>query len=94
LCRRNEEDQLPISNTPAVERIARVIAGRVLSINAEGGDPSAADRVDEAWRDYRDDAVSILRTLREPDGAMADAGDADMWERMVLAALQAEGASA
>jgi hypothetical protein len=94
LCSRNEEEQLPISNTPAVERIARVIAGRVLSINAEGGDPSAADRVDECWRDYRDDAVSILRTLREPDGAMADAGDSDMWERMVLAALEAEGASA
>lgn len=83
---------MPISTTPAVERIARVIAGRVLSINAEGGDPSASGRVDETWRDYREDAVSILRTLREPDGAMADAGDSDMWERMVLAALEAEGA--
>ena len=37
---------MPISNTPIVERIARVIAGRILSINAEGGDPSAGDRVD------------------------------------------------
>lgn len=81
---------MPISQTQAVERIARVIAGRILSINAEGGDPSAGDRVDEAWRDYRDDALSILRTLREPDEAMAAAGDADMWERMVLAAIEAE----
>jgi hypothetical protein len=81
---------MPISQTPAVERIARVIAGRILSINADGGDPSASDRVDEEWRDYRGDAVSILRTLREPDPAMAAAGDADMWERMVLAGLAAE----
>jgi hypothetical protein len=85
---------VPISSTPAVERIARVIAGRVLSINAEGEDPSAADRVDAAWRDYREDAVSILKTLREPDPGMAGAGDAEMWERMILAALESEGASA
>jgi len=85
---------VPISSTPAVERIARVIAGRVLSINAEGQDPSAAGRVDDAWRDYRQDALSILRTLREPDPGMAAAGDADMWERMVQAALESEGVSA
>ena len=85
---------MPISNTPIVERIARVIAGRVLSINAEGGDPSAGDRVDETWRDYREDALSILRTLREPDGTMADAGDSEMWERMVLAAIESEEARA
>ena len=81
---------MPISQTQAVERIARVIAGRILSINADGGDPSAGDRVDETWRDYRADALSILRTLREPDEAMAAAGDADVWERMVLAAIEAE----
>ena len=85
---------MPISSTPAVERIARVIAGRVLSINAEGDDPSAAERVDSAWQDYRQDALAILRTLREPDPAMAAAGDAAMWERMVLAALESEGVSA
>ena len=85
---------MPISSTPAIERIARVIAGRVLSINAEGEDPSAGERVDSAWRDYREDALSILRTLREPDPGMAEAGDAEMWERMVLAALELEGVSA
>jgi hypothetical protein len=85
---------MPISTTSAVERIARVIAGRILSINAEGGDPSAGDGVDAIWRDHRDDALSILRTLREPDSAMADAGDVETWERMVLAALAAEGADA
>ena len=85
---------MPVSSTPAVERIARVIAGRVVSINAEGGDPSAADRVDSIWRDYVEDALSVLRTLREPDETMARAGDADTWERMVLAALEAENAAA
>ena len=85
---------MPVSNLSAVERIARVIAARVVSINAGGDDPSAGDRVDALWRDYRDDAVSVLRTLREPDTLMAAAGDPDMWERMVLAALEAEGATA
>jgi hypothetical protein len=83
---------MPVSNTSIVERIARVIAGRVASINAEGDDPSAGDRVDSTWRDYQEDARSILRTLREPDEAMAQAGDAATWERMVLAALEAENA--
>jgi hypothetical protein len=83
---------MPVSNTAIVERIARVIAGRVASINAEGDEKSAADRVDATWRDYAEDARSILRTLREPDRAMADAGDVEMWERMVLAALEAEDA--
>jgi len=78
---------MPVSNTDVVERVARVIAARVLSINADGDIASAGDRVDEIWRDYRDDAVSILRTLREPDPAMAAAGDVAIWERMIEAAL-------
>lgn len=81
---------MPVSHTSIVERIARVLAGRDLSVNAEGDDPSAADRVDSVWRDYRQDALSVLRTLREPDPAMAAAGDAAMWERMVEASLAAE----
>lgn len=78
---------MPVSSTNVVERIARVIAGRVISINAGGDDPSAGDRVDAIWREYADDAVSILRTLREPDEAMAAAGDTACWERMIEAAL-------
>jgi hypothetical protein len=85
---------MPVSNTPAVERIARVIAGRVVSINAEGGDPSAGDRVDEIWPEYVEDARSVLRTLREPDQRMANVGDPVVWERMVQAALEAEDATA
>lgn len=78
---------MPVSATNLVERIARVIAGRVVSINAAGSDPSAGDRVDSIWRDYREDALSILRTLREPDPSMVEAGDLETWERMIEAAL-------
>jgi hypothetical protein len=70
--------------------MARVLAGRALSINAEGEDPSAGPNVDEEWHQYVDDALSILRTMREPDPVMAAAGDPDMWERMVEAALNVE----
>lgn len=84
---------MPVSNLTLVERIARVLAGRALSINAEGDDPSAGPNVDEEWHEYVDDALSILRTLREPDQVMAAAGDADMWERMVEAALSVERAA-
>ena len=82
---------MPVSNTSLIERIARVIAGRVVSANADGDDPSAGERVDEIWRDYREDAISILRTLREPDPAMAQAGDLAVWQRMIEAALSEVG---
>jgi len=84
---------MPVSHLDVVERIARVIAGRMVSSNADGDDPSAGDRVDAVWRDYRDDAVSILKTLREPDPAMAGAGDVAVWERMIEAALAEAEAS-
>lgn len=78
---------MPVASTSLVERIARVIAGRIVSINADGDQTSAGAKVDEVWQFYRDDAVSILKTMREPDSAAAAAGDIDMWERMIEAAL-------
>jgi len=78
---------MDIATTGAVERTARVLAGQRLSANADGGDPHAADAVDAAWRDYEDDAVAVLKTLREPDEAMARAGDVAVWQRMIAAAL-------
>jgi len=80
---------MPVSSTDIVERIARVLAARRLSLNAEGEDGSAAAEVNAAWPEHRDDALAVLRTLREPDEAMAAAGDAETWERMVGAALDA-----
>lgn len=78
---------MPVSELSAVERIARVLAGRHWSSNAEGDDAHAAHEVMSHWFDYRDDAIAILRTLREPDIVMADAGDAEIWKAMVEAAI-------
>lgn len=85
---------MPVSNMDVVERIARVIAARMVSINAEGEEAHAAEQVDACWRDFRDDAHAVLRTLREPDPAMAAAGDVENWERMIEAALAEADASA
>ena len=85
---------MPVSSMDVVERIARVIAGRVLSANAGGEDCSASEEVDRVWRDYRDDAIAILKTLREPDPAMAWAGDLAIWQAMIGAALSEAGAAA
>ena len=78
---------MDISQQPAIERIARVLAAQRLSANADGDNVSAADLVERAWRDHRDDAKAVLKTLREPDQAMAAAGDVAVWERMILAAV-------
>ncbi len=80
---------MPVATTSLVERIARVIAARVLSANADGDQASAAMQVDEVWTFYRDDAVSILKTMREPDEAAAAAGDPETWERMIEASITA-----
>jgi hypothetical protein len=78
---------MPVSNTSLVERIARILAGRAVSANAEGNESSAGSLVDSLWRAHRDDALSIIRTLREPDPAMASAGDVEIWEKMAEAAI-------
>ncbi|RHW19092.1 hypothetical protein D1610_02950 [Sphingomonas gilva] len=78
---------MDISQRNIVERIARVLAGQRVSINADGEDPSAANTVDALWPDHVDDAVAVLKTMREPDQAMARAGDPAVWEKMILTAL-------
>ena len=78
---------MPESNRPLVERIARVLAGVAHSSNAEGGDPSAAETVDQVWPEHLNQALAVLHTMREPDEAMAAAGDVEAWRRMVEAAI-------
>jgi hypothetical protein len=73
---------------PAVERIARVLAARRLSINGLGTSSSAGKQVDQIWQSFVDDAVGILHALREPDPAMLAAGDGATWTAMVRAALE------
>jgi hypothetical protein len=78
---------MPVSEKPLVERVARVLAGAALSSNAEGSDPSAGDKIDLVWREHVNQAEAVLHTMREPDEAMAAAGDAGVWRNMVEAAI-------
>ena len=78
---------MPVSEKSAVERVARVLAGAALSSNAEGSDPSAGEKVDKVWREHVNQALAVLHTAREPDEAMAAAGDTQVWRTMVEAAL-------
>jgi len=79
---------MDVSTQTAAERIARVLAGQRISANAEGDEESAAQLVEDSWKDYLMDAAAVLRTLREPDRAMADAGDPAVWEKMILVAIE------
>ena len=79
---------MDVSTTPIAERIARVLAGERLSANAQGKEESAGGHVDAVWREHLPEALAVLRTLREPDRAMADAGDVAVWEKMVRAAIE------
>jgi hypothetical protein len=82
---------MPVSETTIIERLARVLAGARVSANAEGELASAGDVVDDLWRDHVEEARAILRTLREPDPIMAQAGSVETWRAMIEAALEAEG---
>lgn len=79
----------PVSETLAIERIARVLAGWQASANADGDSLSAGPEVDRHWADQLDPALAILKTLREPDHAMAAVGNTELWSRMVDAAIAA-----
>ena len=78
---------MPVSDQPLVERIARVLAGSELSSNAQGSDPSAGEAVDRIWREHVNQALAVLHTMREPDREMANAGDPEVWTRMVEKAI-------
>lgn len=78
---------MPESATPLVQRIARVLAGAAHSSNAEGSDPSAAAKVDASWPEHLNQAIAVLHTMREPDEAMAAAGDTETWRKMVETAI-------
>ncbi|HWJ37287.1 MAG TPA: hypothetical protein VNR86_00785 [Sphingomicrobium sp.] len=78
---------MPVSEKPLVERVARVLAGAAHSSNAEGSDPSAGEKIDRIWREHVNQALAVLHTMREADGEMAAAGDADVWRKMVEAAI-------
>lgn len=76
--------------TSPVERVARTLAGHELSRNGEGDLGSAAEAVNALWPDYSAAALAVLRTLREPSGQMLLVGDAEVWDRMIRAAIEDE----
>jgi hypothetical protein len=78
---------MTVSETRALERVARVLAGQRLSVNGEGDGTSVAREVDAAWFRFLDDAIAVLKTLREPDAEMAAVGDERIWSAMIHAAL-------
>jgi len=78
---------MPVSEQPLVERVARVLAGAAHSSNAEGSDPSAADKIDQVWREHVNQALAVLHTMREPDEQMAERGDPEIWSDMVETAI-------
>ncbi len=71
-----------------IERIARVLAGRHYSRNGlgEAHAESAAAIVDAQWPDFVDDAVAVLKTLRDPGEVLPDAAHAG-WHDAIEAAL-------
>lgn len=83
-------EELDRAMTSPLERVARVLAGYALSRNAEGDMSSAGEAVDALWGEYSDAALAVLRTLREPSAAMLAVGDADVWDRMIHAAIEEE----
>ena len=78
---------MPVAEMALVERMARVLAGAAHSSNAEGSDPSAAGKIDQVWPEHVNQALAVLHTMREPDQAMAAAGDVATWTQMVEAAI-------
>ena len=78
---------MAVSEKPLVERIARVLAGAAHSSNAAGPDPSAGEKVDKVWPEHVNQALAVLHTMREADEDMAQAGDPDMWRKMVETAI-------
>ena len=44
-------------------------------------------------REEAEAALAVLRSLREPSGRMLAVGDADIWDRMITAAIEDESLS-
>jgi RPA family protein len=76
------------SSIPTIERIARVLAGERLSSNAEGAEVSAGAQVDARWHEYREEAVAVLKSLRETPPEVVQTGEGEAWTRAINAALE------
>lgn len=71
-----------------IERIARVLAGERLSANAGGSEASAGDLINSQWQSHVQEAIAVIKALRDPDEAMVGAGDKQVWQSMIDRALE------
>ena len=76
-----------------IERVARVLAGQYFSRNAAGaaGDDEASILVDQNWVDFQDDAIAVLKTLRQPPASVQNESDAALWGLVIQSALGPHG---
>ena len=74
-------------HTSLVERIARVLCGAEHSANAQGTEDHAAAHVDAHWGKHRNQAMAVLKSIRETDPSGASVGDPALWTRMVEASI-------
>jgi len=81
---------MAIAQTTAIERVARALAARHIKRGGEVENAPPSIAIDRSWREYVGDATEVIRALREPDPAMANAGDPSVWTAMVRAALGEE----
>ena len=70
-----------------LERIARVIAGYRLSLNAKGTKASAGPSVNGEWHAHLGEALAILKCLREPSDAMVKSGMSGDWRALLEAEI-------
>lgn len=77
------------ADTDIIERISRVLAGQYFSRNAAGaaGEDDASILVDENWVDFQEDAVAVLKTLRQPPPALTNENDIALWGLVIQSAL-------
>jgi hypothetical protein len=81
-------------STHTIDRIARVLAGERLSANAEGADPSAGEAVDSRWREFREEAIAVLKSLRDPPPEIEAVIGRATWANAMAAALGEDPGSA
>ena len=83
-------DSEGVAETVVIERIARVLASRPASTNADAASPASGHDVDQNWPDHVDTALAVLKAIREPDADMAAIGDTATWRRMIEAAIHGQ----
>jgi hypothetical protein len=76
-----------------IERISRVLAGQYFNrpstrpglTGAAGDDASVL--VDQNWVDFQEDAIAVLKTLRQPPPSLTNENDAALWGLVIQSAL-------